>query len=58
MTYLYLLDTNIVSDLVKHPSGKIAQRIIEFGEARICTSIVVAAELRFGAEKNGSQRLK
>jgi tRNA(fMet)-specific endonuclease VapC len=32
MTYLYLLDTNIVSDLVKHPSGKIAQRITEVGE--------------------------
>jgi tRNA(fMet)-specific endonuclease VapC len=58
MTYLYLLDTNIVSDLVKHPSGKIAQRIAEVGETRICTSIVVAAELRFGAEKNGSLRLK
>ena len=58
MTYLYLLDTNIVSDLVKHPSGKIAQRIAEVGEARICTRIVVVSELRFGAEKNGSQRLK
>ncbi len=58
MTYLYLLDTNIVSDLVKHPSGKVAQRIAEVGEMKICTSIVVAAELRFGAEKNGSLRLK
>jgi len=58
MTYLYLLDTNIVSDLVKHPSGKIAERIAEVGETRICTSIVVASELQFGAEKNGSLRLK
>jgi len=58
MSYLYLLDTNIVSDLVKHPSGKIAQRIADVGETRICTSIVVASELRFGAEKNGSRRLK
>ncbi|QCS50717.1 type II toxin-antitoxin system VapC family toxin [Picosynechococcus sp. PCC 11901] len=58
MTYLYLLDTNIISDLVKHPSGKIAQRIAEVGEAKICTNIVVAAELRFGAEKSGSLRLK
>lgn len=58
MTYLYLLDTNILSDLVKHPSGKISQRIAEVGETRICTSIVVASELRFGTEKNGSQRLK
>ena len=51
MTYLYLLDTNIVSDLVRHPSGEIAERIAEVGETRICTSIVVASELRFGAEK-------
>ncbi|MFM7886241.1 MAG: type II toxin-antitoxin system VapC family toxin [Pseudanabaena sp.] len=58
MTYRYLLDTNIVSDLVKHPNGKIAQRISEVGEICICTSIVVACELRFGAEKNGSPRLK
>jgi tRNA(fMet)-specific endonuclease VapC len=58
MTYLYLLDTNIVSDLVKHPSGKIAERITEVGETGICTSIVVACELRFGSEKNGSLRLK
>jgi len=58
MTYRYLLDTNIVSDLVKHPNGKIAQRIAEVGEIFICTSIVVACELRFGAEKNGSLRLK
>ena len=58
MTYIYLLDTNIVSDLVKHPSGKVAQHIAEVGEARICTNIVVASELRFGAEKNGSLRLK
>jgi len=58
MTYFYLLDTNIVSDLVKHPSGKVVQRITEIGETKICTSIIVAAELRFGAEKSGSPRLK
>ena len=57
MNYLYLLDTNIVSNLVKHPTGKIAQRIAEVGENRICTSIVIACELKFGAEKNGSIRL-
>jgi len=58
MTYLYLLDTDIISDLVKYPSGKTAERIAEVGEARICTSIVVASELRFGAAKNSSLRLK
>ena len=53
----YLLDTNIVSDLVRHPQGKVAKRIASEGETNICTSIVVAAELRFGANKRGSVRL-
>ena len=53
----YLLDTNTVSDLVRHPRGGVAERVREVGEAQICTSIVVAAELRYGAEKSGSERL-
>ena len=53
----YVLDTNIVSDLVRNPHGRVAQRIREVGEAQVCTSIIVAAELRYGAAKTGSQRL-
>jgi len=53
----YLLDTNVLSDLVRQPQGKIAQRIAREGEHSVCTSIVVAAELLFGAEKRGSRRL-
>ena len=53
----YLLDTNIVSDLVRHPQGRIAERIRKVGEAQVCTSIIVAAELRYGTRKKGSQRL-
>ncbi|AUB79610.1 type II toxin-antitoxin system VapC family toxin [Candidatus Thiodictyon syntrophicum] len=53
----YLLDTNIVSDLVRRPAGSIRDCIAARGEERVCTSIVVAAELRFGAAKKGSQRL-
>lgn len=53
----YLLDTNIVSDLVRNPQGKVAQHIRKVGEAQICTSIIVAAELRYGAAKKGSPRL-
>jgi len=53
----YLLDTNIVSDLVRNPQGKVAQQIRKVGEDNVCTSIVVAAELRHGAEKKGSPRL-
>ena len=53
----YLLDTNILSDLVRHPQGRIFEHIREVGEAQICTSIIVAAELRYGAAKRGSPRL-
>jgi tRNA(fMet)-specific endonuclease VapC len=54
---LYLLDTNIISDLVRNPQGKVAKRIARVGEENICTSIIVAAELRYGAAKKGSTRL-
>jgi tRNA(fMet)-specific endonuclease VapC len=42
---------------VRHPAGRIRDCIAERGEDRVCTSIVVAAELRFGAAKKGSERL-
>lgn len=57
MTLVYLLDTNILSDLVRRPQGIVAERIEAVGEGSVCTSIVVAAELRFGAAKSGSTRL-
>ena len=53
----YLLDTNIVSDLVRNPQGLVTQRIRQVGEAQVCTSVIVAAELRYGAAKKGSPRL-
>ena len=53
----YLLDTNIVSDLVRNPQGRVAARIADAGERNVCTSIVVSAELRYGVAKKGSQRL-
>ena len=53
----YLLDTNIVSDLVRNPQGRVARYIRKVGEAQVCTSIIVAAELRYGAAKKGSPRL-
>src|SRR5438874_10729150 len=53
----FLLDTNIVSDLVRNPSGRAASCIALVGEAVVCTSIIVAAELRYGAAKKGSSRL-
>jgi len=54
---VYLLDRDILSDLVRRPAGRIRECIAERGEDSVCTSIVVAAELRFGAAKKGSARL-
>ncbi|MEJ0049504.1 MAG: hypothetical protein WDN04_27995 [Rhodospirillales bacterium] len=45
------MDTNIVSDLVRHPHGPVARRIAHVGPSNVSTSIIVAAELRFGAAK-------
>jgi tRNA(fMet)-specific endonuclease VapC len=53
----YLLDTNIVSQLIRTPQGPVARRVREVGEAQVCTSIIVAAELRYGAVKKGSPGL-
>ena len=53
----YLLDTNVVSDLVRNPRGRATEHIRGVGEVNVCTSIIVAAELRYGAAKKGSLRL-
>ena len=53
----YLLDTNIVSDLVRHPRGHVRNRLAEMRGAQICTSIIVAAEMRFGIARKKSPKL-
>ena len=53
----YLLDTNIVSALIREPHGRVMERIRQVGEANVATSIIVAAELRYGAAKKASARL-
>jgi len=54
---MYLLDTNILSDLIRHPQGAVAARIADISEVEIATSIIVASELRYGAERRASERL-
>ena len=54
---MYMLDTNIVSDALRNPGGAVAKRIAEVPDDTICVSIVVAAELRFGAFKRASRTL-
>ena len=56
--YRYLLDTNILSDLIKNPTGLVAQKIASSDvEQACCTSLIVACELRYGTCKKGSSVL-
>jgi tRNA(fMet)-specific endonuclease VapC len=57
MTVRYMLDTDIVSDLMRNPVGPVAKRIAQVGDEGLAVSIVTAAELRYGAAKKGSARL-
>jgi len=53
----YLLDTNIISDLIRNPDGSAARCIEQVGANQVFTSIIVAAELRYGCAKKGSPKL-
>jgi len=53
----YLLDTNILSELVRHPQGRIAACIAQVGEKQVCTSMIAASELRSGAAKRNASKL-
>ena len=60
MATRYLLDTNILSDLLKNPQGKVAQKISSLPPVErdsLATSIIMAAELRYGVAKSGSSIL-
>lgn len=52
-----MLDTNVVSDLLRNPSGSAAKRIADVGPDALCVSIITAAELRYGCAKKGSAKL-
>lgn len=52
-----MLDTNIISDLLRNPDGNAAKRISDVGPDAICVSIITAAELRYGCAKKGSAKL-
>ena len=54
----YLLDTNILSNLLRDPGGRAAQRLARAGADQVCTSIIVVAELRYGIAKARSGRLE
>lgn len=53
----WMLDTNTLSDLIRNPTGAMLQRLSGIESGAVCTSIVVACELRFGAKRKGSETL-
>lgn len=53
----WMLDTNTLSDLVRNPRGALVRRLSSIEPESVCTSIVVACELRFGARRKGSDAL-
>ena len=52
-----MLDTNVVSELIRDPYGAAAKRIEIVKVENCCVSIFTASELRYGAQKKGSPRL-
>jgi tRNA(fMet)-specific endonuclease VapC len=57
MTRSVMLDTNIVSDLLRHPRGRVNRKLRQVDPDAACVSIITAAELRFGATKVSSPRI-
>ncbi len=53
----YMLDTNVLSDLVRNPDGPTARRLLREGADSVAISIVVACEIRFGLAKHASPKL-
>ena len=53
-----MLDTNILSDLIRNPTGRVFRRLDAMLPDTACTSIVVAAEIRYGLTKGVSERLR
>jgi len=52
-----MLDTNTLSELIRNPRGALTERLAAIEPDEVCTSIVVACELRFGARRKGSDVL-
>lgn len=55
--YTYLLDTNIISHMIRNPQGPVLGHLESVDPDTVCTSIVVAAEIQFGLKKRASEKL-
>lgn len=53
----YMLDTNAVSRMIRQPASALARRVAALEEGSFAISVIVAAELRYGAEHRSSARL-
>jgi tRNA(fMet)-specific endonuclease VapC len=49
-TFAWMLDTNVLSELVREPRGATAMHLAAATPDAMCTSSIVACELRFGAQ--------
>ena len=56
-SHQYLLDTNIISHLIRNPSGPVLNHLESVLPATACTSIIVSAEIHFGLQKKASAKL-
>ena len=59
---LYLLDTNIISDMMRNPQGRanlqLEVRIAQSkSPLRVCTTVVVDCEVRYGLRRKSSSKL-
>lgn len=52
-----MLDTNIISEALRNPFGRLTGRVASFENGLIATSAIVASEMRYGARKKGSAKL-
>ncbi len=52
-----MLDTNIFASLQRDPRGPVAQALSKLNQSQLCTSVIVASEIRYGLAKNPSPRI-
>ena len=57
MTAKFMLDTDSVSYAMRG-QGRVGARLVEHAPSEICISSITAAELRFGAERRDSKKLR
>ncbi|NYE59358.1 tRNA(fMet)-specific endonuclease VapC [Duganella sp. 1224] len=51
------MDTNIISDVIQSPDGSAALHLAQIDPKQVFTSVIVAAELRYGCGKKKSSKL-